>query len=141
LPARRSPSATSSKTASAAAGVLAAIAVAAVVSFAVADPFIAFASALAFLLSELADMLAYTPLRARSRLGDRRWTAAVVVSNLVGTVADTVVFLGVAFGAAAILPALPGQLVGKAWATVIFLAIGWVVGRALLREPQHARGA
>lgn len=113
----------------------------AALSFLVADPFIAIASAAAFLISELADFAIYTPLRARSRLGDRRWAGAVVVSNVVGAVVDTAIFLGIAFGAAAILPGIPGQLVGKSWATLAYLAVGWAVSRALLREPVNAGGA
>lgn len=120
---------------------LAVVLVGAIVSFWVADPFIAAASAVAFLVSELADFAVYSPLRTRARVGGRRWAVAVTASNLVGAVVDTIVFLGIAFGAAAIMPAVPGQLVGKAWATVLFLLIGWMVGRAVLREPQHARGA
>lgn len=113
----------------------------AALSFLVADPFIALASAAAFLLSELADFAVYTPLRAWSRLGGRRWAGAVIASNLVGAVVDTAVFLGIAFGAAAILPAMPGQLVGKSWATLAYLAVGWVVSRAVLRQPLNAEGA
>lgn len=110
-------------------------------SFLISDPFIAVASAVAFLLSELADFAVYTPLRNRSRLGDRRWASAVLASNLVGAIVDTVVFLGIAFGAAAILPAMAGQLVGKGWATIAYLLIGWVVARAVLRQPLNARRA
>lgn len=112
-----------------------------VLSFAVADPMIALASAVAFILAELADLAVYAPLRARSSLGDRRWAVAVTASNLVGAIADTVIFLGIAFGAAAIAPALAGQLVGKGWATIAYLALGWGVSRALPRQPVRARTA
>lgn len=116
-------------------GVLAVIVAGAALSFVIADPFVAVASAVAFLLSELADFAVYSPLRRRSRLGDRRWASAVLASNAVGAVVDTVVFLGIAFGAAAILPAMAGQLVGKSWATLAYLVIGWAVSRAVLRQP------
>lgn len=122
-------------------GVVAVIVGGAGLSFAAADPFIATASAVAFLLSELADFAIYTPLRRRSRLGDRRWAGAVVASNTAGAVIDTAVFLGIAFGAAAIAPGLLGQFVGKGWATLAYLAVGLAVSRAVLREPQHAEGA
>ena len=121
--------------------VTAVIVAGAALSFLIADPFIAIASAVAFLLSELADFAVYTPLRRRSRLGNRRWAAAVVASNAVGALVDTVIFLGIAFGAAAIMPGVPGQLVGKTWATLAFLAAGWVVSRAVLRKSIHAKGA
>lgn len=107
--------------------VLAVVLAGAALSYLIADPAIATASAVAFLLAELADLLVYTPLRRRSSLGDRRWVAAVVASNAVGAVIDTAVFLGIAFGLAAIAPALPGQLVGKAWATLAYLVAGVAV--------------
>ena len=113
----------------------------AALSFLVADPFIALASAAAFLVSELADFAIYTPLRRKSRLGDRRWAGAVIASNLVGAVVDTVIFLGIAFGAAAILPSIPGQLVGKSWATLAYLAVGLVVSRAVSRHRFDGEGA
>ena len=115
---------------------LATIGSGALVSYLIADPFIATASAAAFLIAELVDFTIYTPLREKSKLGDRRWAIAVVGSNLGSAVADTVVFLGIAFGTAAILPALVGQLVGKAWATLLYLLIGKAVARGpVLREP------
>jgi len=123
-------------------GVLAVIVAGAALSFLIADPFIAVASAAAFLLSELADFAVYTPLRRRSRLGDRRWFVAVVASNAVGAVVDTVIFLTIAFGAASILADTPGQLAGKTWATIAFLAVGWVVSRrAVPRESLNSAGA
>src|SRR5215217_9103174 len=57
----------------------------------------ALASGIAFLLSELADFAVYTPLRSRN------WLAAVAVSNVVGLVLDSVVFLALAFGSLAYL--------------------------------------
>lgn len=113
------------------------------ISFFIAAPEIAIASALAFGLAELFDFAVYSPIREKSKLGDRRWAVAVVLSNIVGAFTDTVVFLGVAFGAAAILPALPGQMVGKLWATLAYLLIGWIAGKLLYRYMQRKaeRGA
>lgn len=54
------------------------------------SPALAVASASAFLISELADMGVYTPLR------ERGWGKAVIVSGLVGGVVDTIVFLHIA---------------------------------------------
>lgn len=107
--------------------VLLAILVGTAVSFSISAASIAIASAVAFLVSELLNFAVYTPLREKSKLGDRRWALAVVSSNLVGAISDTVLFLGIAFGFAAVGPALPGQLVGKAWATLIYLALGALV--------------
>lgn len=95
--------------------VLVAIAVGAAAS-AVVSPTFAFASATAFLFSELCDFAVYTPLRSRG------WTVAVLASNAVGIVIDSVLFLWIAFGSLALLP---GQLVGKAWATLAAVAILW----------------
>src|SRR5574341_1158153 len=70
---------------------------------ALVSPQFALASGVAFLLSELADFLVYTPLRQRT------WLGAVAASNVLGFVTDSVLFLGLAFGS---LEFLAGQLVG-----------------------------
>ena len=70
---------------------------------------IAIASAAAFLLSETFDFLVYTPLR------QRHWVGAVFASNVVGLIADSVLFLWLAFGS---LDFLDGQIVGKGWMTL-----------------------
>jgi len=85
------------------------------ISASLAPPALVFASATAFLLSELADFAVYTPL-ARRRL-----VAAVVASSLCGLVVDSVVFLWLAFGT---LDFLLGQVVGKAW--MVLLSIPFV---------------
>jgi len=96
-------------------------------SYLVSDPHIATASAVAFLVSELLDFAVYTPIRHHSRLGDSRWAAAVIASGVVGAVVDTIVFIGIAFGAAAVLPAMAGQLIGKTYAAIVYLLIGRAV--------------
>ncbi|HEX7995565.1 MAG TPA: VUT family protein [Streptosporangiaceae bacterium] len=95
--------------------VLAAIAVGIALSALVASPGLVVASAAAFGLSELLDLAVYTPLR------DRGWTVAALASSAVGLVVDSVVFLWLAFGSLAFLP---GQVVGKAIAVVVAVAIG-----------------
>lgn len=109
------------------AGMLATVAVGVLISYVIADPFIALASAAAFAVAELLNFAVYTPLRERSRLGDRRWATAVVASSVAGAIADTVVFLWIAFGWAAVAPAMAGQLVGKMWATLLYLVAGKAV--------------
>ena len=104
------------------------------VSFAISAPQIALAAALAFGFAELCDFAVYTPIRSKAKFGDRRWAVAVVGSNIVGAVADTLIFLGVAFGPAAIMPALLGQLVDKLWATVAYLILGWLFARLVLSK-------
>jgi uncharacterized PurR-regulated membrane protein YhhQ (DUF165 family) len=93
------------------------------------SPAFAVASATAFLFSELADMAVYTPLERRS------WLGAITLSNTVGLLVDSILFLWLAFGSLAFLP---GQLVGKAWMTglaILLLAGG---RRAVLARHAHA---
>lgn len=100
------------------------------ISLLVSAPAIAIAAAVAFGAAELLDFAVYTPIRERASFGDRRWAIAVVASNVVGALTDTILFLGIAFGMSAIMPALPGQMVGKLWATLFYLAVGWVAAYA-----------
>ena len=88
---------------------------------------LALASGLAFLFSELADFMVYTPLRQRS------WLGAVVASNTVGTVVDSALFLWLAFGSLAFLP---GQIVGKLWMTALAVALIFVWRRLQSRAAQ-----
>jgi len=104
--------------------VVLAIAAGAILSAAVASPALALASAAAFGLSELADLLVYAPLRRR------RWLLAVAASNVVGLVVDSVLFLSLAFGSLAFLP---GQVVGKAWLTVLAV-VALAAGRRVYRK-------
>lgn len=94
---------------------LAVIAAGALLSFLVADPFIAIASAVAFGLSELADLAVYTPLRKRG------YIRAVLASNIVGSFIDTIVFLTIA--GFPVLLAMPGQMSGKLLITGAFAFI------------------
>ncbi|MFL1462090.1 VUT family protein [Roseococcus sp. DSY-14] len=91
-----------------------------------APPALVVASALAFLLSELADLGVYTPLQ---RKGLAR---AVLASSAVGLVVDSVVFLWLAFGS---LDYLAGQVIGKAWMVLLSLPL-----IALLRRRDHRLG-
>ena len=104
-------------------GVWLSIALGAGLSFLLADPFIAVASGVAFAVSEVADTAVYGPLRRK------HWRSAVVGSSIVGSVIDTVLFLAIAFGVAALTPqALAGQLVGKVlWVAIPVALIGGVV--------------
>lgn len=89
---------------------LLAIAIGAVASTYFAPLMLIAASVTAFVLSELADLAVYAPLRER-RLG-----LAVFLSGLVGAVVDSAVFLWLAFGS---LDFIAGQIVGKTWVTLI----------------------
>jgi queuosine precursor transporter len=81
------------------------------------SPQLALASGTAFLVSETADFLVYTPLRRR------HWLGAVALSNTVGLVLDSALFLLLAFGS---LEFLAGQVVGKAWMTALAVAFLWL---------------
>jgi uncharacterized PurR-regulated membrane protein YhhQ (DUF165 family) len=95
------------------AAVIAAILIGAALSYLVSPAF-AVASGVAFLVSELADLAVYTPLTRRS------WLGAIALSNTVGLVIDSVLFLWLAFGS---LEFLAGQVVGKAWMTLLAVVL------------------
>ena len=85
---------------------------------------LAVASGLAFLLSETADLSVYEPLRKRG------WLPAVVASNVVGLLIDSALFLWLYFGSLAFFW---GQVVGKAWMTVLAI----ILLLALRKIPRH----
>src|SRR6478672_5137156 len=83
-----------------------------------APPALVIASAVAFLLSEFADLEVYTPLARRGLV------LAVVASGVAGLVVDSIVFLWLAFGS---LDFLPGQVVGKAWMVLLSIPlVAWL---------------
>ena len=85
-----------------------------VLSFLIAAPALALASGTAFLFSELVDFAAYTPLARR------RFYLALIVSCGAGAVADSALFLWLAFGS---LDHLLGQIVGKLYAVAAYAGI------------------
>jgi uncharacterized PurR-regulated membrane protein YhhQ (DUF165 family) len=91
-----------------------------------APPSLVLASGVAFLLSEFADLVVYTPL------AQRRLVLAVVASSVAGLVVDSIVFLWLAFGS---LDFLLGQVVGKGW--MVLLSIPFV---AWLRRRDERLG-
>lgn len=82
-----------------------------------APPALVVASTGAFLLSELCDLVVYTPLRKRGFL------TAVAASSLVGLVVDSALFLYLAFGS---LDYLAGQIVGKVEMVALATAVLWI---------------
>ncbi|WP_119390034.1 VUT family protein [Taklimakanibacter lacteus] len=83
-----------------------------------APPQLVIASAAAFLLSETADLLVYTPLQRKGLV------LAVAASSVVGLIIDSLVFLYLAFGSLAFLE---GQVIGKAWMVLLSLpVIAWL---------------
>lgn len=97
---------------------LAAIGAGTALSAALAPAPLVVASAVAFLLSELVDFAVYTPLQKRGLV------LAVAASSFIGLVADSLLFLWLAFGN---LEFLAGQIVGKAAMMLLTLpAIRWL---------------
>lgn len=82
------------------------------------NPFLALASGTAFLLSELMDLWVYTPLQKNNLI------LAVFASNIVGLIADSVIFLLLAFGS---LQFIEGQIIGKLWMTLLALPIIYLI--------------
>ena len=110
---------------------LASVAVGIALSWLLASPALAIASAAAFGVAELIDLAVYHWLRPRG------FIRAAFVSNAVSAPIDTVVFLALA-GFPLTVATVGGQYIGKVlWATAIPLAI-YGAGRALLRKPEHA---
>jgi uncharacterized PurR-regulated membrane protein YhhQ (DUF165 family) len=103
-----------------------AIVIGAACSYAI-EPRFAVASAIAFLTSEFADLAVYAPLERRTTLG------ALTLSNTVGLLIDSWLFLTLAFGSLAFFW---GQVVGKAEMTALAVILLTVGRRALL--PRHA---
>jgi uncharacterized PurR-regulated membrane protein YhhQ (DUF165 family) len=121
--------------------VLGAIATGTILAYLIEDGFkipgglvpIAVASAAAFLIAELADLAVYAPLR------EKHWPAAVIGSNIVGSIVDSALFLVLAFGS---ISYLTGQVVGKAAMIVVALPLVWLarnwVRGAVLRDINGA---
>jgi uncharacterized PurR-regulated membrane protein YhhQ (DUF165 family) len=100
---------------------IAAIFAGAALSAFLAPPALVLASAGAFLLSELADLIVYTPLRKRGFL------VAVVASSVVGLAIDSALFLWLAFGS---FEYLAGQIVGKVEMVALAALVLWAARRS-----------
>ncbi len=87
--------------------VLAAMLIAAILSYFLADPFVAYASVAAFAISELADWLVYSFTK-------RPFAQRILLSSVLATPSDTVVFLGIMgwLSAPAVLAMTASKLVG-----------------------------
>jgi hypothetical protein len=97
---------------------LMAIVAGAALSGALAPPQLVVASTAAFFLSELADFAVFTPLQKRGLV------LAVLASAVVGLIADSVLFLWLAFGS---LEFLEGQVLGKTWMVLLALPfVHWI---------------
>lgn len=101
-------------------------------SWYLAAPWLAVASASAFAISELADMAVYSKMRARG------WSRAVLLAALVGGIADTLVFLHFA---GRVIPVTASLVIGQVVVKVGVSAIAVGVRGALLRQSLHRAGA
>ena len=93
---------------------LIAILAGAVLSAAIAPPQLVMASTVSFAVSELADFAVYTPLQRRQMV------LAVFLSSLAGLVADSLLFLWLAFDDFSFLG---GQVIGKLWMVMLSLPL------------------
>lgn len=108
-------------------GVLLGIAVGVALSWLLATPALAVASAVAFLVAEFADLIVFQWIRPRG------FVRAALVSNVVSAPVDTVLFLWIA-GFPLMFESIVGQMVGKiVWATIVPLAL-FVGVRMLVRR-------
>lgn len=89
---------------------LVAVFVGSVLSYFLADPIIAMASVAAYSVSEVGDHVVYTKLRVHSKF------KAMLLSGVVGSILDSLVFLWIAFGS---LKYIEGQVVGKIGFTLL----------------------
>lgn len=106
--------------------VLACVLAGAALSLAFSPPALALASAVAFLISELADWAVYSRLRARGL------ALAVLLSGLAGAVIDSLLFSWLAFG---VVKWAPGLIVAKLYASAAFAL--WLAAR---RPAAQRRG-
>ncbi|MGB3833712.1 MAG: VUT family protein [Mesorhizobium sp.] len=93
---------------------LLAITIGTVVSALIAPQSLVLASAVAFGLAELLNFAVFAPLHRR------RLILAVVLSSVVAAIADSALFLWLAFGS---LDHLGGQTLGKLWMTVLAVSM------------------
>ena len=82
----------------------------AILSYFFANPYIAFASFIAFGISEISDLLVYAKLRTKNK------PLAILASGLIGSIFDSAAFLLIAFGS---LQFIEGQIIGKLLVSVI----------------------
>lgn len=106
---------------------LAAVLAGAIIAAVVATPQLAVASASAFLVAELVDLLIYTALRGRGFL------VASLTSSMAGLLLDSLIFVWVAFGSADLLL---GQSLGKAWMVLAVTPILYSIRRGAWIEAR-----
>lgn len=99
-------------------------------------PAFAIASGVAFLVAETADFAVYTPLR------QKEWGLAVLASNAVGAVVDSLLFLWLAFDWATAELLWRDQSIGKLYMAAPFVVGIWIWrNRDLFERVRSARAA
>lgn len=104
----------------------------AILSAFVAAPALVIASAVAFLISEMADLAVYTPLQKKGLV------RAVFASSMVGLVIDSAIFLYLAFGN---LDFISGQIIGKVWMVLLALPIIHLMRRRETKNQSKIQAA
>lgn len=113
--------------------VLVAILIGAGLSFWLSTPVLARASGTTFLIAEGLEFAVYTPLRRRVGFGTGKWSGVVLVANVTGALADTLIFLSLA-GFPLTPPVVAGQMVGKAYVTLAIILLVTAGRRLTLRR-------
>lgn len=106
--------------------VLALVIAGSALSLTFSPPALAFASAAAFLLSELADFVVYDRLRQRGL------ALAVLLSGVVGAILDSLLFSWLAFKT---IGWAPGLILAKLYASAIYA--GWLALRSARKDAAH----
>lgn len=93
------------------------------------NPAFAFASAIAFLVSEFCDFAIFNTLLNKGKLF---W--GILLSGIVGLTVDSIIFLQLAFHS---LDFLKGQIIGKSWILLVtlplFFVMRWIVKNKIMR--------
>lgn len=88
---------------------------------------LALASAASFFLSEFVDFIVYTPLARKY------FVAAILLSCTAGAIADSVLFLTLAFGS---LEHLLGQFLGK-----LYASMAYIIGRSIVTSSTREKSS
>ena len=116
-------------------GTLAVIAASAPVTALTSTRSLAIASVVTLIVAEIADLLIYARVRSRGR------TRAVVFSNTVSGLIDSLLFLTIAFGVTAAVHGSLAMTIGKVVASVITLVLISGVTFARIRHRRGVRPA
>lgn len=109
---------------------IAAVLLGGLLSLLTSSPFIAVASAVAFVVAELFDLGVYTPLREKGR------HIAVLASGVVGAFVDSLLFVWIAFGSVELSL---GTAIAKIYASFAVAAILYFVHKKKIKNDALSR--